>query len=124
MSSTSPNALPAVDFFDTTVRITTPVRSLSVVFDHPVREVLVTAESIIARVEPPAGTVLNENIYGLSLEGDRLWTIGQLPHVYDDSPYTGLSRRIDGSVWASNWDGACCRLGTKSGAILEVVAGK
>jgi hypothetical protein len=118
------STLPNVDFFDSSVRITTPVRSLSVVFDHPVREVLVTSESIIARVEPPAGTVLNENIYGLSLDGERLWTIGQLPHVYEDSPYTGLVRRADGSVWASNWDGASCRIGPKSGAILEVVAGK
>jgi hypothetical protein len=124
MSSTLPNSMPIVDFFETSVRIATPVRSLTITFDHPVRDVLVTREAIIVRIEPPAGTILNENIFGLSLEGERLWTIGKLPHVYEDSPYTGLSKRADGSVWASNWDGASCRVGTKSGAILEVVAGK
>jgi hypothetical protein len=114
----------SVAYFDTSVRVTNQSRSITVVFEHPVRQVLLTDEAIIVRVEPRPGTILNENVFGLGHNGERLWTIGQLPHVYDDSPYTNISIQNDGAVWASNWDGANCRIGTKSGAILEVIAGK
>jgi hypothetical protein len=98
MNSAVPLPQPSVECFETSVRVTSAQRSLTVVFDYPVREVLVSDESIIVRVEPPPGTILNQNVFGLTLEGERLWTIGQLPHVYEDSPYTGLSKRPDGAI--------------------------
>jgi hypothetical protein len=124
MKASQQAPLPTVDFFDNSVRVKLLSRSLTIVFEHPVRDVLVDRDHIIVRVEPPPGTVLNENVFGLSFEGQRTWTIEKIRHVYDDSPFTGLSRHSDGSVWASNWDGASCRLDPKSGAVLEVVAGK
>jgi hypothetical protein len=124
MTAISSATGPGVDFFDTSVRVNNQGRSLTVVFDHPIRQALVIDEVIIVRVEPSPGIVLNENVFGLGREGERLWTIGQLPHVYDDSPYTNISIHADNTVWASNWDGVSCRISPKSGSILEIVAGK
>ena len=124
MTAVSSATNPSVVFFDTSVHVTDRGRSITVVFDHPVRQALVTDEAIIVRLESSPGVILNKNVFGLGRDGERLWTIAHLPHVYDDSPYTNVSIHTDGTVWASNWDGASCRIGTKSGAILEVISGK
>ncbi len=114
-----------VEAFGSSVRLTDPRQvSVTVTFDHPVREVLSSNDVFIVRTEPPPGTVSNENVFGLSSEGDRLWQISQTARVYPDSPYTKISIEPDGSLWAHNWDGGSCRLNPLTGSILEMRAGK
>lgn len=113
-----------VDVFGSSLRITRHGLPVTVVLDHPVREVLAVDEVLVVRVEPQPGMTLNENVFGLSSSGTRLWQIAKAAHVYADSPYTKVSRGADGAIWAHNWDGASCRIDPRNGTILEVRIGK
>lgn len=86
-------------------------------FNYPVAEALGFDKAVVARLEPPAGVVLNENVYGLDYEGQMLWQVPVRRHVYADSPYTNIARRGD-DVLLSNWDGLELTLDPETGRVL------
>jgi hypothetical protein len=110
--------------FEKSIRIDAAGRSQTVVLDEAINQTLVVGDVIIVRLEPQPGKVLNENVIGIGQDGKLMWRIQATPHVYDDSPYTNVTVMSDGSIWASNWDGASHRVDHYSGAVLETRLGK
>jgi hypothetical protein len=89
-----------------------------VAFDFPIRQVISFDEYFIVRIEPDVGVIYNENVFGVSLKGKVLWQIKAIPHVYDDSPYTGIGK--DGeNAKLSNWDGTDLLVKPMTGEIIK-----
>jgi hypothetical protein len=87
-------------------------------FKYDVAEAVGFDRAVVARLEVPAGVILNENVYGLAYDGRVLWQVPARKHVYPDSPYTKIARGADGAVVLSNWDGLELTLDPETGRVL------
>lgn len=92
-------------------------------FPHPVAEAHEFPNVIVVRLAVPPGQRFNENVFGIGYDGAVAWQIPQLPHVYGDSPYTGLGEE-DGMAVASNWDGLDVLLNPASGEVVAQREGR
>jgi hypothetical protein len=73
---------------------------------HPVIEVIECGEMIVVRVDPPAGTIFNRNVFAFTKHGELLWQIEESPHGTEkDKPYVAILRAQDGNLIAANWIG-------------------
>lgn len=90
----------------------------SVTFKYNIAEVAILEGIIIVRLDVPPGRIMNENIYGVSKDGNILWQISKLGHIYGDSPYTGMTRRGD-KFTIYNWDGLDVTIDPYTGEILS-----
>lgn len=73
---------------------------------------------IVVRVHPKGINFLNENVFGISYEGEILWQIEKVDHVDKDSPYTGLSKK-DELLTAYNWDGFDYLIDPNTGKVIN-----
>ena len=89
-----------------------------IIFDFPIRQLLKFNHCFIVRLEPDIGHIYNENVFGISNEGKILWQIEPLPHVYEDSPYTGLGQ-IGDLAQLFNWDGTDLVIEPYTGRIIS-----
>jgi hypothetical protein len=89
-----------------------------VTFNFPIRQVVSFRDCYIVRIEPDIGQVDNENIFGVSSEGNILWQIEPMLHVYKDSPYTGVSQEGD-LAKLCNWDGTDLIIAPYTGKIIK-----
>lgn len=92
-------------------------------FEDRVAQRIDTDDVIIVRTEPASGSINNENVYGLALDGSFLWRIQRLSTIYSDSPYTNIARKPDG-FHAQNWDGTDTRFDIVTGALLGQKQGR
>ena len=92
-------------------------------FAHRIAQVECFGTVAVVRLDVPPGTRYNENIFGVSSEAHLLWQVKKEPRVYEDSPYTNLSRKGELAV-ASNWDGCTVVLEPQSGSVVEKSYGK
>lgn len=89
-----------------------------ILFAFPIRQIIQFPNCFVVRLEPDVGQIYNENVFGVSNEGKMLWQIESMPHVYEDSPYTGLGQ--DGDLAKlSNWDGTDLLIEPYTGKILK-----
>lgn len=92
-------------------------------FKYPVVEAVGFDKAVVVRLEVPEGVIFNENVYGLAYDGQMLWQVPVKGHVYDDSPYTKITRRGD-AILLSNWDGLDLTLDPETGSVLGETWGK
>jgi hypothetical protein len=92
-------------------------------FDWPVVQVLEVSNVLIVRTDPKSGSCDNRNVFGVALDGSILWQIIPQEHIYDDSPYTGVTT-VDDGVKLSNWDGTDLVVEAATGNILSQSQGK
>lgn len=92
-------------------------------FNWPIVQVLQVAEVLIVRVEPKTGACDNQNVFGVGADARVLWQVAQRQHIYDDSPYTGLSI-VGEDVLLSNWDGTDLLVHPITGEVLRQSQGR
>ena len=74
-------------------------------FTYPIGDFISFTNTIVVRLELPRGNILNENIYGVAHNGNIIWQIPKIPHVYPDSPYMSLKKIDEQHASSHNWDG-------------------
>lgn len=79
-------------------------KSSQITLPWPIVQVIEFSDVLITRVEPQAGVVFNENVYGVDFSGNVLWQVKKRKYVYEDSPYTGMAA-VGDQVKLLNWDG-------------------
>ncbi|WP_342655411.1 hypothetical protein [Pseudomonas sp. F3-2] len=73
---------------------------------HPVTEAITYLDLIIVKVESPAGTIFNRNVFGFSKNGELRWQIQESEHgTQQDKPYINILINTDGALLAANWNG-------------------
>lgn len=92
-------------------------------FDYPVASVVEFDDFVVVLLDVPPDQSHNENVYGVSREGNVLWQVPPRKHVYANSPYTYAERKGD-SVFLSNWDGLELTVDAATGVILSESYGK
>lgn len=90
----------------------------SVLLPFSVRETLTFGNVIIALLEVPSNTQMNENVFGVGSNGQILWQIEKKPSPYKSSPYLDLNRDGDNAK-VGNWDGMEYIIEPHTGKILE-----
>lgn len=105
-------------YHDNILEITDGENFKSVSFRYRIDEILYFENFCMVMIEPGIGQTLNENIYGVSIDGDILWQIAPIPHAYARSSYTGMGK-VGDKVKLSNWDGTDLIINPATGDILE-----
>ncbi|KPF92236.1 hypothetical protein IP81_09615 [Novosphingobium sp. AAP83] len=77
---------------------------LPVKMPYPIEKVVVVENTLAVLLTIPRGTVENENVMGLNADGEIIWQIERIPHVYEDSPYINIAVE-NRDLIAFNWDG-------------------
>lgn len=75
----------------------------TVSFDYPIRQTLNFPNVIIVLLNIPTGKIFNENVFGVSCDGEVLWQVAPQRYLGDDSPYTGMNYEDD-KAGLYNWD--------------------
>lgn len=91
---------------------------VKVEFIWPITDVIKFNDVLVVRVEPESGVIYNENVFGVSVTGEIIWSIEKRNHVYEDSPYTAINKKND-TVKFSNWDGEDLVVDPHTGQILS-----
>ncbi|WP_062387725.1 hypothetical protein [Pseudomonas abietaniphila] len=85
---------------------------------HPVTEAKSYLDLIIVKVESPAGTIFNRNVFGLSRNGEFRWQIQESEHgTQQDKPYIDILINPDGALIAANWNGVNYLVDSDNGKI-------
>lgn len=92
-------------------------------FEHAVAQTVDFPDAVVIRLKIPSGANLNENVFGISIEGQLLWQIAKEEHVYSQSPYTGMTREGD-NVRLFNWDGLELVVHPRTGKIVSRTVGR
>ncbi len=92
-------------------------------FKYPIDEIKICEKIVIVRLDIPPKVILNENVYGISENGELLWQIEKLDHIYEDSPYTGMTLK-EGKLILYNWDGLEVNIDPKTGKVISKSYGK
>lgn len=74
---------------------------------------------IVVRIETPVSIIFNENVFGLSEEGEIMWQIEHKEFIHNNSPYTNIKLLDNGQVRLSNWDGTHLEIEPLTGEILR-----
>ena len=85
-------------------------------FDYPIRQVIIIDEVIICRIEPTIGKIMNENVFGISKSGEKLWQIEKMKYIYKDSPFINIYKE-NKKLILNNWDGLNLVVNYKNGFI-------
>lgn len=97
--------------------------NIQIIFDYPIVQTIDFESIAVIRLEIPANSNYNENVFGVSVDGQLLWQIEKVAHVYTNSPYVNLSKH-DSLVVAINWDGLWLWLEPATGKIVKSLNGK
>ena len=92
-------------------------------FKYPIAELIEFDDVIVVRLEIPARAKYNENVFGISENGDLLWQVPSLPRLAKNAPYIGIGRDGD-FARLNNWDGMVYWLAPKSGTVVKEIFGK
>lgn len=75
----------------------------TVSFDYSIQQELNFPGVIVVLLNIPTGEIFNENVFGVSFDGEVLWQVAPQRYLGDDSPYTGMNYE-DGKAGLYNWD--------------------
>jgi len=95
----------------------------SLKFKYNIAQIIELENVVVVRLDVPSKEKHNENIYCISKKGKMIWQIDRLDHVYDDSPYTGMSIK-DGDLTIYNWDGLEVVIEPETGRIMNKKYGR
>ena len=90
----------------------------TVSFPYPISKALGFDDAIVVMLDVPQGVQLNENVFGISYEGETLWQVERRQYISKHSSYTGLGRRDD-NAFLSNWDGLELTVNPATGEVLQ-----
>lgn len=91
-------------------------KKIEFLFD--IRQIEEINDIVIVRLDIPLGVIFNENIYAVSADGEILWQIPKMSHVYEDSPYVNMLVKGE-NIELYNWDGTILLIEPATGKILE-----
>jgi len=92
-------------------------------FRYAIRDTLEIEGVIIVRLDVPVNRKLNENVYALDSQGDLLWQVKPVRHVYQRSPYVGIEKAGE-FARLFNWDGNVYDVNPKTGDVISSYWGK
>lgn len=92
-------------------------------FKFSIAEIKVFEKIVIVRLDIPAKVIHNENVYGISENGELIWQIEKIGHIYDDSPYTGMAVK-ENKLILYNWDGLEVKIDPKTGKVFSKSFGR
>jgi hypothetical protein len=87
-------------------------------FPFPVADAIEFDDVIVVRVQPPRGTIFNENVFGIQRNGRQIWQIQREYPPTEDVPWGGLENR-NGEAWLSNWQSRLVWVNPNTGAVLR-----
>ena len=62
-------------------------------FDYPIAQTENAGEIIVIRLDVPRGSKYNENVFGVSSQGELLWQVQEKKYTESDSPYVDIRVR-------------------------------
>ncbi len=89
-----------------------------VAFPFPIGNAIEFGDVTVVRLEPPRGTIFNENVYGLAPDGRILWQIQPEYPPTHPAAWRGLEAS-DGQVVLSNAESQVRYVDPKTGAITH-----
>ena len=92
--------------------------SKHVTFKFKIQSIVIYDDIVVVLLDVPSGTILNENIFGVSLSGDIVWQIESAFPASEDSPYMAIEKS-DKALNAFNWSGMRMRLTVATGKIVQ-----
>jgi hypothetical protein len=92
--------------------------SKHVSFKFKIKSIVIYDDIIVVLLDVPSGTILNENVFGVSLSGAVVWQIESAFPADEDSPYVAIEKS-DKALNAFNWSGMRMRLIVATGKIVQ-----
>ena len=87
-------------------------------FKHDIDKVVSFDNVVVVLLKMPSGIIFNENVFGVSLDGQIRWQIQSLLPDMEDSPHINIKRSANG-LDAYNWSGLKTRVDLKTGKIVD-----
>jgi hypothetical protein len=95
----------------------------AVSFKYPVYKAIGFDDVVVVMLLIQSGGRFNENVFGVSREGELIWQVPEKGHVYESSPYTNIGRDGD-KVLLANFDGLQLTVDPPTGKILDERRGR
>lgn len=95
----------------------------TVKFQFPIKELIEIDDIAVVCLKVPADTVFNENVFGVTQEGNICWQISGRKYVYENSPYMSISN-LKGKIIARNWDCLDMIIEPRTGTIIGKIQSK
>ncbi len=89
-------------------------------FEWPIDKILEINGILIVLIMPESTATYNQNVFGVSQNGELLWQIETQKTPYENSPYTGLNLK-DGKLSLYNWGGFLLFVEPGTGKVLNRV---
>jgi hypothetical protein len=90
----------------------------TVTFPFPVGGAIEFGDVVVVRLEPPRGTIFNENVYGLGRDGHVIWQIKSVYPPTWDGAWGGLEN-VRGEAVLSNSESKVLHVDPRTGFILK-----
>jgi hypothetical protein len=87
-------------------------------FPFPVADAINFKDVVVVRLEPPRGTIFDENVFGIEADGHTIWQIQPEYPPTQDASWGGLEER-DGNAVVSNWESKICYIDPKTGKVVR-----
>ena len=87
-------------------------------FSFPVGDAIEFGDVVVVRLEPPRGTIFNENVYGLGPNGHVIWQIQSVYSPTWDGAWGGLEN-VSGEAVLSNSEAKVLHVDPRTGIILK-----
>lgn len=93
----------------------------AVALQHPVRDSRVAGGVLVAVLEVPPGSVMTENVFGISEGGCLLWQVQPCPANSGDPAfrYTGILRLENTTVWIDNLSQVASAVDIRVGVVFD-----
>lgn len=87
-------------------------------FTDPIVKVLRADKTLVILLSISRKEHSNENVYGISEQGEILWKVPRIYHAYTKSPFTNIAFR-DNELILINWDGNDYTVDPSTGSLLK-----
>ncbi len=88
-------------------------------FPYKIKDFKFIKDRVIVLIESPVKSNFNENIFCLNLNGDLIWQVEKIDHIYSDSPYDSIEVDEKVILKADNYDSFLYELDIETGKILD-----
>lgn len=93
-------------------------------FKYPIAHVVLANEVFVVLLKAQSKEIFNENVYGVSQEGEILWQVQKSPSLNNDL-YVGVSttpsmqKHGEKFIRLNRWDGVAVEIRPETGEILS-----
>lgn len=89
----------------------------SFIFD--IKDFIVLDERIVVLINSPTKSLFNENIFCIDKNGQLIWQVEKVVHIYEDSPYDKIVNCNNESIEAWNCDSCNYLINIQNGKIIS-----